>query len=233
MSNLFSIFDPYVRWANFNLNWIRSLIIFIWLPRVFWLALPKPTFSLSLLLKTLAAEFSINFKPVNSPGHTHWAIALFLTILINNVLGLTPYTFTRTRHLSFSLRLALRIWVSYIIYRVVLNTGGFLAHLVPVGTPYPLIPFMVLIEFVRNIIRPLTLSVRLAANLVAGHLLMTLISAPAVTARYSALSILLASLYLLIILESAVAFIQAYVFSMLRTLYLREVNSLSFNYSFN
>jgi len=99
-----------------------------------------------------------------------------------------------------------------------------------VGTPYVLIPFMVLIEFVRNIIRPITLSVRLAANLVAGHLLMTLIRAPAVSVRYSVLLILIASLYILIVLESAVAFIQAYVFRILRTLYLSEVNGLSFNY---
>lgn len=108
--------------------------------------------------------------------------------------------------------------------------GRFLAHLVPVGTPYVLMPFMVLIEFIRNIIRPITLSVRLAANLVAGHLLITLIRAPAVSVRYSILFILIRALYLLIVLESAVAFIQAYVFRMLRTLYLSEVNNLSFNY---
>jgi len=98
-----------------------------------------------------------------------------------------------------------------------------------VGTPYVLIPFIVLIEFVRNIIRPITLSVRLAANLVAGHLLITLIRAPAVSRRYLVLIILIVALYLLIVLESAVAFIQAYVFRMLRTLYLREVNRTLFN----
>ena len=107
--------------------------------------------------------------------------------------------------------------------------GSFLAHLVPLGTPYILIPFIVLIEFVRNIIRPITLSVRLAANLVAGHLLITLIRSPAVFISYGSLVFLIRALFILIILESAVAFIQAYVFRMLRTLYLREVNSLSFN----
>jgi len=110
------------------------------------------------------------------------------------------------------------------------DLGRFLAHLVPVGTPYILIPFMVLIEFIRNIIRPITLSVRLAANLVAGHLLITLIRAPAVSTSYSVLIVLILALYLLIVLESAVAFIQAYVFRILRTLYLREVNNISFNY---
>lgn len=115
-------------------------------------------------------------------------------------------------------------------YRILFNLGRFLAHLVPVGTPYVLIPFIVLIEFVRNIIRPITLSVRLAANLVAGHLLITLIRSPIVNTSYVSIILLLRGLYMLIILESAVAFIQAYVFRILRTLYLREVNNLEFNY---
>lgn len=106
----------------------------------------------------------------------------------------------------------------------------FLAHLVPAGTPYILIPFMVLIELVRNLIRPITLSVRLAANLVAGHLLITLISSPISSSSNFGLLVLLAALFILIILESAVTFIQAYVFRILRTLYLREVNYLKFNY---
>ena len=111
-----------------------------------------------------------------------------------------------------------------------MNPGRFLAHLVPIGTPYVLIPFIVLIELVRNLIRPLTLSVRLAANLVAGHLLMTLISSPSTSRTYLVLVILIRGLVMLIVLESAVAFIQAYVFSILRTLYLREVNDVKFNY---
>ena len=224
MSNLFSIFDPNVLWLNLSLNWISSWITILWLPRIFWLSRSKLKFIISSMMKALSSEFRLNFKPVNRPGHTHWAI------LLNNILGITPYTFTSTRHLAFSLTIALVMWLRYMLYRIVWDLGGFLAHLVPVGTPYVLMPFIVLIEFIRNIIRPITLSVRLAANLVAGHLLMTLIRAPAVSVSYIILVILIRALYLLIVLESAVAFIQAYVFSMLRTLYLSEVNNLSFNY---
>ena len=119
------------------------------------------------------------------------------------------------------------------LYRMVINIGRFLAHLVPTGTPYVLIPFIVLIELVRSVIRPVTLSVRLAANLVAGHLLITLVRAPIVRSGFIRLAILLTCLYFLIILESAVAFIQAYVFRMLRTLYLAEVNDRKFNYLYN
>ena len=233
MNNLFSIFDPNVNWANIRLNWVRSLIVILWIPRIFWLTKSKIVTILSLTIKSLAAEYRLNFAPVNSPGHIHWAITLFLIILLNNLAGLTPYTFTATSHLSFSVRIALTMWVGYMLYRMVINIGRFLAHLVPTGTPYVLIPFIVLIELVRNVIRPVTLSVRLAANLVAGHLLITLVRAPIVRSGFIRLVILLTCLYFLIILESAVAFIQAYVFRMLRTLYLAEVNDRKFNYLYN
>lgn len=230
MNNLFSIFDPNVAWLNLRINWVRSFIVIFWIPGIFWFRKSQNLFLLNSLLNNLANEYKINFRPVVTPGHTHWAISLFLIILLNNLGGLTPYTFTASRHLSFSIALALVRWISYFVYRIFMNPGRFLAHLVPIGTPYVLIPFIVLIELVRNLIRPLTLSVRLAANLVAGHLLMTLISSPSTSRTYLVLMILIRGLVILIVLESAVAFIQAYVFSILRTLYLREVNDVKFNY---
>lgn len=104
-----------------------------------------------------------------------------------------------------------------------------LAHLVPLGTPYPLTPFMVIIEIVRNVIRPLTLSVRLAANIVAGHLLLTLLSSQSLNPSYLIIALVLSALILLSVLETAVALIQAYVFSLLSALYLNEVNSFPIN----
>ncbi len=233
MNNLFSIFDPNVIWIRFELNWVRSIIVLMWMPNIYWLIKSKPNFLLWKLLDSLSKEYRLNFAPLNSPGHTHWAISIFVIILLNNLAGLTPYTFTSTRHLSFSVTLALSIWVGYIFYRIIINLGRFLAHLVPVGTPYVLMPFIVIIELISNIIRPITLSVRLAANLVAGHLLITLIRSPIVRVSFYAIVILLSLLYLLMILESAVAFIQAYVFRILSTLYLREVNDIKFNYLYN
>merc|ERR1711863_207287 len=113
----------------------------------------------------------------------------------------------------------------YSLFHFFLNLGRFLAHLVPLGTPYALIPFMVVIELVRRIIRPLTLSVRLAANIVAGHLLMVLVSRPITSIRINFMALVISALLLLIMLELAVSFIQAYVFSTLISLYVIEVNS--------
>ena len=87
-----------------------------------------------------------------------------------------------------------------------------------------LIPFIVCIETIRNLIRPGTLAVRLAANIIAGHLLLTLLGNTGPFLSASLLSILIITQIALLVLESAVAIIQSYVFAVLSTLYSREVN---------
>merc|ERR1712211_188026 len=102
------------------------------------------------------------------------------------------------------------------------------AHLVPTGTPGALIPVIVIIETVSNVIRPGTLSIRLAAN-IAGHLLLTLLGSQGPNAQGIVLLVLMGRLILLLCLELAVACIQAYVFTILRSLYLNELRTVSFN----
>lgn len=92
----------------------------------------------------------------------------------------------------------------------------------PAGTPNILIPLIVLIELVRNFIRPITLSVRLAANMVAGHLLIRLINGGNLSV-HRAIFIVAGGL-VLFFLEIAVAFIQGYVFRTLRVIYISELN---------
>lgn len=104
-----------------------------------------------------------------------------------------------------------------------------LVHLVPVGTPAVLIPVIVIIETIRNLIRPGALAVRLAANIVAGHLLLSLLGGQGASLRISLLCGLIIGLVLLIVLECAVACIQAYVFTILSTLYLNELIRVEFN----
>lgn len=99
-----------------------------------------------------------------------------------------------------------------------------LAHLIPTGTPRALISFIVLIESISIIIRPGTLAIRLIANIIAGHLLITLIRSTGILINNFLLIILITSQILLLTLESAVAIIQAYVFSILSTLYSNEAN---------
>nr|AAM52479.1 ATP synthase 6 [Thryothorus nigricapillus]AAM52481.1 ATP synthase 6 [Thryothorus nigricapillus] len=165
--------------------------------------------------------------PLDKKGHK-WALiltSLMLFLLITNLLGLLPYTFTPTTQLSMNLALAFPLWLATLLVGLRNQPSISLGHLLPEGTPTPLIPALVLIETTSLLIRPLALGVRLTANLTAGHLLIQLIST-ATTALFStmpAISLLtLTILFLLTLLEVAVAMIQAYVFVLLLSLYLQE-----------
>merc|ERR1719470_739970 len=144
-------------------------------------------------------------------------------------MGLAPYIFTSSSHISFTLTLAIPIWIGRIVFSIKNQYNRLFAHLVPSGTPVALIPVIVIIETVRNVIRPVTLSIRLAANIVAGHLLLTLLGSQGPLLGALSLAILFVGLVLLLLLEVAVACIQSYVFTILRSLYLGELISVEFN----
>nr|YP_009558793.1 ATP synthase F0 subunit 6 [Carpodacus rubicilloides]QBA83226.1 ATP synthase F0 subunit 6 [Carpodacus rubicilloides] len=165
--------------------------------------------------------------PLDKKGHK-WALiltSLMMFLLLINLLGLLPYTFTPTTQLSMNLALAFPLWLATLLTGLRNQPSASLAHLLPEGTPTPLIPALILIETTSLLIRPLALGVRLTANLTAGHLLIQLISTATVAlfSTMPAVSLLtLLVLFLLTILEVAVAMIQAYVFVLLLSLYLQE-----------
>lgn len=111
-----------------------------------------------------------------------------------------------------------------IFFNIYFFFNDFFSHLTPQGTPFILMPFIVLIEFIRLIIRPFTLAIRLTANIIAGHLLLTLLgSSGLLINNFFIIIIILFSQILLFILEISVRLIQAYVFSILTTLYCSEI----------
>nr|YP_010341082.1 ATP synthase F0 subunit 6 [Lepas anatifera]UNZ93956.1 ATP synthase F0 subunit 6 [Lepas anatifera] len=220
MTNLFSSFDPMSASFSTQTNWLSSIIFLMVIFPSFWLSNSKSGLMINEILYTILKEFVPLFK---SYKNLIFFITIFLFILVNNLFGLMPYTFTSTSHLAVSLSLAMSLWLSFMLYGWVNNTKHMFAHLVPLGTPIILMPFMVLIETVSNIIRPITLSVRLAANLTAGHLLLILLGESMVgAAPIVILSVTMAQLALMT-LEGAVAVIQSYVFATLTTLYASEV----------
>jgi len=97
-----------------------------------------------------------------------------IIILFNNLFGLFPYIFIASRHIRFCLSLSLSIWIGIILYRIINYFNTLCFHLTPQGTPPILIPFIIIIESVSLIIRPITLAIRLIANIIAGHLLISL-----------------------------------------------------------
>jgi F-type H+-transporting ATPase subunit a len=146
-------------------------------------------------------------------------ISLIILILLINLQGLFRYTFTWSSHLLFSLSLGLPFWFSVLLIGIINNLQKNLRHLVPNGTPIVLMRFIVLIETLRVLIRPITLRVRLAANITAGHLLLRLI-------RWSSSFYLIniGAQILIFALEIIVAIIQSYVFTILLILYTEEEN---------
>jgi len=229
MSNLFSVFDP-IAIFGVSWNWLSSTLVLLLVPNLFWLTRRQTIMSTMLIIDFVYNEFIAVRGKFIVPGALLAYVGIFIFIRINNFFGLIPYIFTSSRHLTFTVAIALPLWVGHTILAWLKTPNSTLAHLVPLGTPYPLIPFIVLIELTRRLIRPLTLSVRLAANIVAGHLLLTLLRTNSPNLSYSILSLVMVSLILLCVLETAVALIQAYVFRVLRTLYLNEVNSPPINF---
>nr|YP_009104559.1 ATP synthase F0 subunit 6 [Porphyrio porphyrio]AHB23326.1 ATP synthase F0 subunit 6 [Porphyrio porphyrio] len=165
--------------------------------------------------------------PLNQKSHK-WALiltSLMMLLLSINLLGLLPYTFTPTTQLSMNMALAFPLWLATLLTGLRNQPSISLGHLLPEGTPTPLIPALIMIETTSLLIRPLALGVRLTANLTAGHLLIQLISTATIVLlpimpSVSMLTMLI--LLLLTLLEVAVAMIQAYVFVLLLSLYLQE-----------
>nr|ARH54095.1 ATP synthase F0 subunit 6 [Arachnobas tricolor] len=222
MTNLFSTFDPC---SSFNLsfNWVSAMIILFMLFPLFWLTPSRLTFIWLLLTNALHNEFKILIKTTFFKGSTLMMISLFIFIMMNNFIGLFPYIFTCSSHMNFTLYLSLPLWISLMIFGWFMNTTHMLAHLVPQGAPKMLLPFLVIVETISNIIRPMTLAIRLTANMIAGHLLLTLLGNSGSNLNLFILNALIISQILLLILESAVALIQSYVFSILMTLYSSEI----------
>nr|YP_009919056.1 ATP synthase F0 subunit 6 [Acnemia nitidicollis]QMP96649.1 ATP synthase F0 subunit 6 [Acnemia nitidicollis] len=224
MTNLFSTFDPSTNIFNMSFNWLSTLIGMSMIPYLYWIFPSRYNIVWNNILLTLHKEFNILLGENKHKGSTLLLISLFSIILFNNFIGLFPYIFTNTSHLIFTLSLSLPLWLSFMIYGWFNHTQHMFAHLVPQGTPSILMPFMVCIETISNMIRPGTLAVRLTANMIAGHLLLTLLGNTGPSLSTILVSIVIFVQIMLLLLESAVAIIQSYVFAVLSTLYSSEIN---------
>nr|WBU94827.1 ATP synthase F0 subunit 6 [Anguis colchica] len=222
-----SLFDQF---ATPQLLGVPLILLAIILPPTFIFTrsnrlLSNRTSNLQLLLiKTITKQL---MAPITYKGQkwTMTLISLLLFLILMNLLGLLPYTFTPTTQLSMNMGLAIPMWLATVLTGLRNQPTNSIGHLLPEGTPALLIPILIIIETISLFIRPLALGVRLTANLTAGHLLIQLISTAIVTIMpilpTTALVIFII-LLLLTILELAVAVIQAYVFVLLLSLYLQE-----------
>lgn len=222
--DIFSSFDPFAFNSTIpstTLFLYINISIIILIQSSFWIrtsqksALMSPIHSLIYI--QLSRTFIRRLKGIRTVVST-----LFAVIIIINLLGLVPYTFSLSSHLIFTLRFGLPLWLSIIISRFTKNLKSSIAHFLPDGAPDWLNPFLVLIETTRIIVRPITLSFRLAANIRAGHIVLRLIGIYCAAAWFNSIR---ASILLLlttlgyIIFEIAICLIQAYIFCLLLSLY--------------
>lgn len=153
---------------------------------------------------------------------------LFMFILVANLIGMIPYNFAIAASLIFIISLGFSLWLGYTILGFYLHKWEFFSLLVPVGTPLPLVPLLVLIELLSYSARAISLGLRLAANTLSGHLLMGILGGltktlMSINAIAFVLGIIpLAGIFCIVILEFAIACIQAYVFSILTSSYIKD-----------
>jgi F-type H+-transporting ATPase subunit a len=159
-----------------------------------------------------------------------FVFTLFMFILLGNLLGMIPYTFTFTSHIIVTFALALTVFTMVTVLGIILHGFHFFSLFVPHGVPKVLLVLLVPIEILSYLTRPVSLSIRLFANMMAGHTMMAVFSGFAVSMGV-ALGWLtgIGPLLLVIALtgfEILVAAIQAYVFAILTCLYLRDAIEL-------
>lgn len=171
-------------------------------------------------LRSSAGREGMKFFPL--------VFSLFMFILTLNVIGIVPYTFTVTSHIIITLSLALIVFLTVLGYGIYKNGFKFLKLFVPHGIPIYILPLIVIIEVLSFISRPISHSVRLFANMLAGHITLkvfagfvTMLGA-AGAVGWAGATLPLAMVVALTALEILVAFLQAYVFTILTCIYLND-----------
>ena len=150
----------------------------------------------------------------------------FLFILLCNLLGMLPYAFTTTSHIAVTFALALFIFILITMIGFIRHGLHFFSLFLPEGTPLWLAPLLVLIELFAYLARPISLSLRLAANMIAGHVLLKVIAGFIIMMPFYVKWLPVPFVVILIGFEFFVAMLQAYIFTILACVYLNDAVNL-------
>jgi F-type H+-transporting ATPase subunit a len=149
-----------------------------------------------------------------------YVMTLFMFIVFANFLGLIPGAFTTTSHIAVTAVMAVAVFLGVTVLGFMLNGAGFLSLFWVSAAPLPLRPILALIEVISYFVRPVSHSIRLAGNMMAGHAVIKVFAAFAAIATIAPLSIM--AITAIYALEVLVSFIQAYVFAILTCVYLKD-----------
>jgi F-type H+-transporting ATPase subunit a len=157
-----------------------------------------------------------------------FVFSLFMFVLFGNLLGLLPYAFTFTSHIAITFALAALVFILVTVVAIAIHGWKFLGYFLPEGAPKVLAPLIVLIEIISYLSRPISLAVRLFANMVAGHVMLKVFATFAVMMGSAGLvglfgAVLPIALNVAMVgFEILVAFLQAYVFAILTCIYIHD-----------
>lgn len=187
---------------------------------------------MELLFENLYGVVKDNIGKVGGK-YLPFIFTLFMFIGIMNLIGIVPYTFAPTAHIIVTMGLSVSIFLGVSLMGFRINGSDYLSMFMPAGSPMALAPFLVIIEIVSHFAKAVSLGVRLASNITAGHLLFSILSGFAFdmitsgSILFISLSIIpLAIILFISFLEIGVALIQAYVFSLLTTIYISDSEHL-------
>nr|YP_009318327.1 ATP synthase F0 subunit 6 [Tegula argyrostoma]AOZ71808.1 ATP synthase subunit 6 [Tegula argyrostoma] len=222
--DIFSSFDDhnFVFMSLYVLMWLATLSVLVMFNMSFWVAPTRWSYLLNVFKSIIMSQLMRSFG-MKLGGFVNVVSSLFLMLIFFNLMGLIPYVFSVTSHLAISFSLGFPLWLSLIISGAVYSPSSSAASLLPGGAPAALNPFLVLVETVSLCVRPITLSIRLVANMSAGHIVLGLIgtylsSGVFVYSTLAVITLVLIQIFYYMF-EIGVALIQAYIFSLLVTLY--------------
>nr|YP_010944309.1 ATP synthase F0 subunit 6 [Acanthochitona mahensis]WLW42185.1 ATP synthase F0 subunit 6 [Acanthochitona mahensis] len=222
--DIFSSFDD----QNFTflslapLIWIFGLIPIVLVQSSYWVGSARfgnfvfflKSFMYGQVGRTMGSRIS---------GFGIMVVSIFVFLIMINLFGLFPYVFSLSSHLSFAFCFGLPFWFSLILSGFFFNYYDVIGHFLPSGAPSVLNPFLVLVESVSIMVRPVTLSVRLSANMSAGHIILGLLGSYLSSGIFSyswlVLVVLVVVQIFYSVFEVGIGLIQAYIFSLLISLY--------------
>lgn len=171
-------------------------------------------------------RFVYQLLPVKDERYRPLIISLLFFILINNLLGLIPYSFTTTSHLIINLSMSYIIILGITLIGLMKHKINFIKVFIPKGLPKVILPLIFIIELISYLSRVISLSVRLTANMLSGHILLILITSYSYLFLTYFPSLFILPIFILLpflILELAIAFIQSYVFAVLTASYIDDM----------
>jgi F-type H+-transporting ATPase subunit a len=241
---LITIFPIFVPFTNYYLSFTTSSFYMMVSTGFFLYALlclltPAGGFLIPTRWQSVAEmyyDFIVGMvkEQIGKPGRKYFPFifSIFTFVLLNNVIGLIPYTLTPTSHFVITMTLSCTIFIGVTIIGVVKHKHRFLGFFLPPGAPIQLAPFLVVIEMISYFFRAISLGVRLFANMLSGHCLVKILAGFAWTMLQLGGGMVYAAIPLLIVvvavffLEIGVAFLQSYVFTILTCIYFKDAIEL-------